>query len=109
MLQLEVLIFKLLAVDASAAGAVAVREVTTLDHEAGDDAVEGASLVAVALLAGAQRAKVRTRLGADVAAQLESDAASTTVPDADLEVHLLPRHVSKLASALATSVQLFVL
>ena len=57
---------------------------------------------------GAQRAKVRTRLGADVAAQLESDAASTTVPDADLEVHLLPRHVSKLASALATSVQLFV-
>ena len=39
-LQLEVLVGKLLAVDGAAAGAVAIREVAALDHEVRDDAVE---------------------------------------------------------------------
>jgi len=40
-LELEVLVGELLAVDALAAGAVLAREVTTLAHELRDDAVEG--------------------------------------------------------------------
>jgi len=40
-LELEVLIGKLLAVDALAAGAVLARKVAALDHELRDDAVEG--------------------------------------------------------------------
>lgn len=40
MLQLEVLIFKLVAVDGLSAGSVVVGEVATLAHELGDDAVE---------------------------------------------------------------------
>lgn len=56
MLDLEVLIRELLAVDGLATGAVAIGEVTTLDHELLDNAVEGRALVAVALLAGSQSA-----------------------------------------------------
>lgn len=44
MLLLEVLISELLAVDGLATGAVAAGEVTALNHELGDDAVEGAAL-----------------------------------------------------------------
>ncbi len=40
MLQLEVLILKLVAIDGLATSAVVVGEVTTLAHELGDDAVE---------------------------------------------------------------------
>ena len=42
-LQLEVLICELLSVDGLAAGAITVGEVTSLDHEVLDDAVESAS------------------------------------------------------------------
>lgn len=42
-----------------------------LAHEVGDDAVEGGSLVAVSLLAGAQGAEVLGGLGDDVAPQLK--------------------------------------
>ena len=41
-----------------------------LAHEVGDDTVEGGSLVAVSLLAGAQGAEVLAGLGDDVASQL---------------------------------------
>ena len=58
MLELEVLIRELCAVDGLAAGAVVVGEVASLAHEVGDDAVEGGALEAEALLAGAERAEV---------------------------------------------------
>jgi hypothetical protein len=45
-LDLEVLIGELVAVDAGAAGAVAVEEVAALDHEALDHSVEVRTLVA---------------------------------------------------------------
>ncbi|OIC23906.1 hypothetical protein A7L51_18925 [Acinetobacter baumannii] len=44
-LQVEVLVGELLAVDALTTGAVAAGEVATLEHELGDDAVEGRALV----------------------------------------------------------------
>ena len=54
-LQLEVLVGELLAVDALAAGAVVVREVAALQHEVGNHAVERAALIAVAFLHCAKR------------------------------------------------------
>ena len=45
MLPVEAFVFKLVAVDADAAGAVAFDKVAALDHEVFDDAVELAVLV----------------------------------------------------------------
>jgi hypothetical protein len=55
---------------------VATGEVTTLEHELGDDTVELGAAVAEALLAGAQGAEVLSRLGDDIVEELEVDAAS---------------------------------
>lgn len=74
-LQLEVLVGELLAVDGLATGAVATGEVTTLEHEVGDDAVEGRALVAESLLAGAESAEVGGGLGDNVIEEVEDDAA----------------------------------
>ena len=54
MLELEVLIGKLLAVDGLATSSVSVGEVTTLDHELLDDTVEGGALISEAFLARGQ-------------------------------------------------------
>lgn len=55
MLELEVLVGELCAVDGLSASSIATGEVTTLDHEALDDTVEGGALVAKALGANSQR------------------------------------------------------
>ena len=57
-LQLEVLVGELGTVDALAAGSVTSSEVTSLEHEAGDDSVEGGALVSEAGLAGAELSEV---------------------------------------------------
>lgn len=68
-LELEVLIGELGAIDTLASRAVASGEVTTLDHKVGDDAVEGRTLVAeaelgsIGRLAGRERTEVFDRLG----------------------------------------------
>lgn len=54
---------------------VATGEVTTLEHELRDDAVEGRAGVAEALLAGAESAEVLSGLGDDVVVEVEVDAA----------------------------------
>jgi len=74
--ELEVLIAKLLSVDGLATGAIATGEVATLEHEVRDDAVEGRSLVAEALLASAESAEVLGSLGNNVIIELEVDAGS---------------------------------
>jgi len=74
-LQLEVLIGKLLAVDGLSSSAVVVSEVTSLAHELGNDAMERAALVTKSLLAGAECPKVLRGLGDDVRAQLHHDPA----------------------------------
>jgi len=53
-LQLEVLIGELVAVDGLATGTVALCEITTLDHEVLDDTVEGRALESEALLASSK-------------------------------------------------------
>ena len=75
MLELEVLVGKLLAVDGLATPAVAAGKVTALAHEVADNTVEVRALVAKALLAGAERAEVLGRLGDDVSAEGHLDAA----------------------------------
>lgn len=70
-LDLEVLIGELLAVDGLATSAVATGEVTTLEHELGDDTVEGRALVAEARSTSAQLLEVLGGLGDDVVVEGE--------------------------------------
>lgn len=74
MLQLEVLVGELLAVDGLAAGAIATGEVTTLKHELRDDTVEFGALVSKTLLASAESTEILSCLGDDVVEDLEVDA-----------------------------------
>lgn len=53
---------------------VTTGEVTTLEHEIRDDAVERGALVAEALLAGAESTEVLSGLGHDGVVELEVDA-----------------------------------
>ena len=53
---------------------VATGEVTTLEHELGDDTVEGRTLVAEAGLASAELTEVSGGLGDDGVVQVELDA-----------------------------------
>lgn len=69
----EVLVLKLVAVDRLAASAIVVGEIAALAHEVGDDAVECGALVAVALLSGAQGAEVLACLGGDIGAKLKQE------------------------------------
>lgn len=57
-LELEVFILELVAVDGLSTGTVSVGEVTALQHEVGDDSVEGGAGVAEALFTGAQGSEV---------------------------------------------------
>ncbi len=71
----EVLVLELLAVDGLATGAVLTGEVTTLQHKVRDDTVERTALVAEALLAGAQGAEVLARARHLLRVQLHDNAA----------------------------------
>ena len=105
-LQLEVLVGELLSIDGLAAGSVAVREVSSLNHEVGDDAVEDGSLVverlsrlANSLLSCAQSTEVfhglRHRLsepareGDDLAIQSHDDSSRLFSVNLDIEVDLV--------------------
>ena len=72
-LQLEVLVFELLAIDGLSTGPVACREVSTLDHEAFDNTMEARTLVAqfvagiaFSFLARAKSAEVLRRFGDNI-------------------------------------------
>jgi len=86
-LEREVLVGELLAVDALAARAVASGEVAALAHEARDDAVELAALEAEAFLARAERAEILHGLGHDVVAQRHGDATRGLAADGHIEEH----------------------
>eukprot|EP00760_Papus_ankaliazontas_P038395 PhM_4_TR9117/c0_g1_i1/m.30734 len=91
-LTLEALVAELLAINGLAAGSVSVRNVATLTHELGDDAVEDAvlevQLLAAtpnALLPRAQRAEVLRGAGDGIGVQLKDHATRKTA--ADVHVH----------------------
>lgn len=96
MLELEVLILELLAVDRLAAGAVSICEVPALAHETWDDAVERGALVVqghaalgAALLARAQGPEVLDGLGHLVAVEADDDAAGLLAVHRYVEEHLV--------------------
>lgn len=61
MFQIEVFIFKLIAIDGFATSAIVVSEVATLTHEVRDDTVKNASFISISLLTSAQRTKILSR------------------------------------------------
>ena len=91
-LELEVLVGKLCAIDRLAAGAVVVGEVAPLEHEVGDDAVEGATLVAEPVLMGAKGPEVFGRLGGLLGFQTHDNAACGNVINRDVEENVFVRH-----------------
>lgn len=104
MLQLEVLIGELLAVDGLAAGAIATGEVTALKHELRDDTVEFGALVSKTLLASAESTEILSCLGDDVVEDLEVDATllllrftdlGDVAPGVDLDLGPSPGDVKK--------------
>jgi hypothetical protein len=91
-LELEALVGKLFAVDGLAAGSISARKVTPLAHKVGNDAVEGAALVAVALFHGAQGTEVFGGLGDNVLGKLHDNAAGGLVANSDVKKNSRIRH-----------------
>ncbi len=94
-LDLEVLIVELAAVDGLTARAGTVREVTALEHEVGDDTVELGALVvqrlahlAHTLLARAERAEVFRRAGHGVAVHTHDNTTGGSTVDLNVEEDL---------------------
>mmetsp|Transcript_18988 Transcript_18988/g.34278 ORF Transcript_18988/g.34278 Transcript_18988/m.34278 type:complete len:260 (+) Transcript_18988:210-989(+) len=92
----EVFILELLAVDGLATGAITIGEVAALAHELGDDTVEGAILVverlarlAIALVSGTQRAEVFGCLGHLVAIQTKYYSPRRISSNGDVEEALV--------------------
>jgi len=90
-LQGEVLILKLVAIDRLATSAISCGEVTTLAHEARDDSVEGGALEAEALLSSAQSTEVLSCAGHNIFPELKDNTASSVATDGNVEEDLL-RH-----------------
>jgi len=86
-LELEVLVLELFAVDGLSTGAVVVGKVTTLQHELRDDTVEDGVPVAKALLASAESSEVFGGLWDNVVFELKDDLASWGSTDGDVEVY----------------------
>lgn len=70
MLQLEVLVLKLSSVDGLSAGSIVVGEVTTLEHELGNDTMERRLGETEALLVGAESSEVLGGLGGHIGKEL---------------------------------------
>lgn len=71
MLQLEILISELAAIDGLATSAIVVGEVSTLAHEVGDDTVENATLVTETLFSCAESTEVFSSFGHNITPQLK--------------------------------------
>jgi len=74
MLEGEILISELLAVDGLATGAVTAGEITTLQHEVLDDTMEGGALVAESWLTGGELEEIVHGLGGLLAVETNVDA-----------------------------------
>lgn len=93
-LVVEVFISKLGAIDGLATSAVVVGEVTTLQHEVGDDTVEDGVGVTETLFTSAKSAEVFSSLGNNISVQFKFNAAERSIVDSNVEVNLrIARHV----------------
>ena len=67
---------------------VAAGEVTTLEHEVGDDTVEGRALVAETVFTSGELTEVLRGPRDNIVEELEDDATSGLVVDGDVELIL---------------------
>lgn len=72
-----------------ATGTVTLGEVTTLNHEVLDDAVEGRALVTEALLTGSKGTEVLSGLGNGLAVESHNDAAELLLAMLNVKVDLV--------------------
>ena len=79
MLQGEVLILELGAVDGLSTSSVVVGEVASLAHEVWNDTVECGSLVAKTFFSGAQGTEVLGRLWNDIGTELEEKRINSVI------------------------------
>ena len=93
-LQREVLIIELVAVDGLASGSVAGSDVSALAHEVGNDAVEGGALVSVTLLPGAQRAEILAGPRNNIVPQLHDNLPQRNPISGDIEENFRRGHFS---------------
>lgn len=87
-LDVEVLVLELVAVDGLTAVAVEVGDVTTLDHEPWNDSVEDGVFVAKALFARAQGSEVLSGLWNLLVKQVKHHSWLLGTANGDVEVHL---------------------
>ena len=87
-LDLEVLVFKLGAVDGLTSGAVSVGEVTALEHELRYNSVEDGALEPEAPLAGAEGSEVFGSLGHDGIVELHNDSSDGLASNFHVEVDM---------------------
>jgi hypothetical protein len=85
-LQSEVFVSELGAVDGLATGAIVVSEIAALAHETGDDAVEAGAGKAKALFASAESTEILSCLGHNVAAELNNNPAQRLAISSDIQV-----------------------
>jgi prepilin-type processing-associated H-X9-DG protein len=88
MLEFEILILKLGSIDGLSTGTIVVGKVSSLAHEARDDAMEGRACIAVSLLSRAEGAKVLNRFGNNVRPKFHNNAASWLAADGHVKVAL---------------------
>lgn len=96
----KVLISELSAVDRLTAGARAVSEITSLEHELRDNSVEnrvlevqGLSALAHSLLSSAESSEVLGSLRDGIGVQLHDDSSSGLVTDSEVKENLRVGHV----------------
>ena len=71
MLQLEVFVLELVAVDGFSTSSIVVGEISTLTHEVGDHAVESGAFIAETLLSSAESTEILSRFGDNIGPQLK--------------------------------------
>lgn len=80
------------SVDGTTTGTITTGEITTLAHEVGDNTMELAALVGIALLTSAQSAEVLCGLWNNISEELEDHASLRLAIDLDVEVYLRILH-----------------
>jgi len=88
-LELEVLIWELLAIDGLSTSAIALCEITALDHESRDNTMEVGSFISIALLSSCQCAEVLNCLGNRLSVQTHHNSTHGVVAMLDVEVNLV--------------------
>jgi hypothetical protein len=84
-LELEVLVRELVSVDGLSTGTVVAGEVSTLEHEVGDDTVESRGGVPETVHSGAELTEVAGSLGDYVVVELEDNASQGSIVLSDVE------------------------